>query len=78
MKTSQATTFNHNSPVNPLEQYWIASTGDSPERIFFTRKEAFDSTHLYLDSFSKSGEKVESYKSASEDDADEALYTTDF
>jgi len=76
--TSKATTFNYNNPVNPLERYWVGSTGDCPERIFFTRKEAFDSNTLYLDSFSETGEKIKSYKNASEDDADGAIYTTDF
>lgn len=54
------------------EEYFVASNGDEPLHIFFDKKHAFESKHLYIDSFDKDGNKCISYKFVNN------KYTTDF
>ena len=78
-EAASITKFNNESPENRLEKYWVASTGDVPEKMYFSRKDAFASESLYLDSFCETGERVEGYKMVSDDDENIGfLYTTDF
>jgi hypothetical protein len=55
------------------ETYWVGSTGEDPERLYFTCADAMNSAHRYLDSFDNNGEHVCSYMMADDD-----RYTTDF
>jgi len=62
--------------------YFVASSEDGPEAIYFTAEEAFESAFLYIDSFDTEGTKVLSYKLENEDslmqETSEEDYTTRF
>ncbi len=62
--------------------YFVASSEDGPEAIYFTAEDAFDSAFLYIDSFDEDGSKILSYKLENEDDflqnTTEENYTTRF
>jgi hypothetical protein len=45
-----------------MEVYFVTSGGDYPEKIFFTKKLAFESMATYVDTFDENGNYVNSYK----------------
>lgn len=55
------------------EQYFVASDGEEPIRIYFDRDEAFSSRAAYLDSFDAQGMPVQHYMRDSD-----GRYVTDF
>ncbi|MCK5603874.1 hypothetical protein KAR91_18450 [Candidatus Pacearchaeota archaeon] len=54
------------------EQYFVISSGDEPERLFFNKEEAFAYEANYVDSFDNNGERVIAYKFI------DGIYVTDF
>ena len=56
------------------EKYFVGSSDNEPEKLFFTKESAFDSELLYIDSFGISGDKIESYMRIGET----KHYTRDF
>ncbi len=48
--------------MGKVEAYWVASHGETPQRIYFDASAAFNSEYLYIDSFDAQGEPVVSYK----------------
>lgn len=62
--------------------YFVASSEDGPEAIYFTPEEAFESAFLYIDSFDEEGSKILSYKLEDEEnfmqETSEESYTTRF
>lgn len=62
--------------------YFVASSEDGPEAIYFSAEEAFESAFLFIDLFDEDGNKLLSYKLEDEDDymqqTTEENYTTRF
>ncbi|MDU8350470.1 hypothetical protein RYA05_01050 [Pseudomonas syringae pv. actinidiae] len=60
-------------PVKDIPTMFVASSGEYPERIFFTWEDAVKSEIAYLDSFNEDGIKIASHKIN-----ENGEYTTDF
>lgn len=62
--------------------YFVASSEDGPEAIYFSADDAFESAFLYIDAFDEEGYKLISYKLEDEDtylqQTTEENYTTRF
>ena len=62
--------------------YFVASSEDAPEAIYFSAEDAFESAFLFLDFFDENGDNVVSYKLIDEDDfiqhSSEENYTASF
>jgi hypothetical protein len=62
--------------------YFVASSEDGPEAIYFSSEDAFESAFLFIDSFDEEGTKILSYKLMDEDEfiqtTSEENYTTKF
>ena len=62
--------------------YFVASSEDAPEAIYFSAEEAFESAFLFIDAFDEDGNKVISYKLLNPDEfiqsSTEENYTTRF
>ena len=56
-----------------IEKYFVTSSGDAPDQIFFDLDSAKEDDSRYIDSFDEKGIKVESYKRL-----EDGTYTTDF
>lgn len=53
-------------------KYWVGSSGDYPERLYFEKEKAFQSSHSFIDGFNENGTHVKSYK------LEKGSYTEDF
>ena len=53
-------------------KYWVGSSEDFPEQLYFSKEDAFNSTHAFLDGFNENGIHVKAYKFV------KSSYTTDF
>ncbi len=62
--------------------YFVASSEDGPEAIYFSSEDAFESAFLFVDAFDEDGNKVISYKLIDPDEfiqnSTEENYTTSF
>ena len=54
------------------EIYFVVSSSDEPEQIYFSKDTAFTSEANYVDSFGKDGLKIKAYKLV------DGKYTEDF
>lgn len=59
--------------------YFVVSSVDEPEAIYFSEEDAFASGFTYIDVFDGEGLKIISYKCTNEEESTcEDDYTTDF